>query len=113
MKYTFIYVLAIIIQFSCKKEENKNPVNPVEENSKFSANEIRIFNWFKNQQLPNGLLQTTENGEFISLYDQALSAMVFMLNKDYTSAEKIFDFFNARIDTELKNWCWWFFHVKR
>ncbi|MGD1946305.1 MAG: hypothetical protein ACFB0A_08615 [Croceivirga sp.] len=73
----------------------------------FMANEVeseevnQIFNWFTNQQRSNGLLESTENGNIVSLYDSALAAMVFMLNDDYTKAENIFDFFNSRIDSEL------------
>ncbi len=64
--------------------------------------EGRIFKWFENQQLPNGLVPSVENGNVVSLYDNALAAMVFMLHADIARAEKVFDFFNARITTELK-----------
>ncbi len=66
-----------------------------------SNNQQQIFNWFNNQQLANGLLESAENGNIVSLYDNALAAMVFMLNGNFTKAEKIFNFFNARISTEL------------
>ncbi|NEW79574.1 MAG: hypothetical protein GZ086_09155 [Gelidibacter sp.] len=68
-----------------------------------SENEELIFNWFSNQQLSNGLLESVENGNIVSLYDNALAAMVYMLKDDFTKAEKIFDFFNARIHSELTN----------
>lgn len=64
-------------------------------------NEKRIFNWFDKQQLPNGLLESVENGNVVSLYDNALATMVFMLRGDFTKAKKIFDFFNGRVSTEL------------
>lgn len=66
-----------------------------------SDTEMQIFNWFNNQQLSNGLLESVENGNVVSLYDNALAAMVFMLINDFSRAEKIFDFFNARINSEL------------
>jgi hypothetical protein len=65
--------------------------------------EKEIFNWFDNQQLANGLCESAENGNFVSLYDNALAAMVFMLKDDFTKAEKIFDFFDAQIAAELTN----------
>ncbi len=65
--------------------------------------EIQIFNWFESQQLANGLVLGAENGNTISLYDNSLAAMVFMLQDDFEKAEKIFDFFNARINSELNN----------
>ncbi len=63
--------------------------------------EVRVYNWFKNLQLPNGLLESSENSNIISLYDNALAALVFISYGDFERAEKIFDFFKARIDTEL------------
>lgn len=65
--------------------------------------EASIMQWFRRQQLPNGLLESVEQGNIVSLYDNALSAMVFMLSGDVDKAEKIFDFFNARINSELSN----------
>lgn len=66
-----------------------------------SSNEQKILNWLDNLQLANGLVPSTDNGDQISLYDNALTAMVFMSYADYTRAEKIFDFFNTRITSEL------------
>ena len=67
----------------------------------FSTKEAQIYNWLKNVQLANGLLESTENNNTVSLYDNALAAMVFMLYGDFVRAEKIFDFFNGRINSEL------------
>ena len=67
-----------------------------------STVETQIFNWFNAQQLPNGLLESVENGNIVSLYDNALAALVFLMKNDIAKAEKIFDFFNSRIESELK-----------
>ena len=64
--------------------------------------EKQVYNWFGAQQLPNGLLESVENGNIISLYDNALAALVFLMKNDVGKAEKIFDYFNGRIDSELK-----------
>lgn len=66
-----------------------------------SDEEILISSWFNQQQLPNGLLESTENGNLVSLYDNALAALVFLSYGDVTRAERIFDFFNGRIDSEF------------
>lgn len=66
-----------------------------------STNEKRVLKWLSNQQLSNGLLESVENGNVVSLYDNALAALVFMMRNDFEKAEKIFDFFNGRIDVEL------------
>jgi cellulose synthase operon protein B len=66
-----------------------------------SPKEQQVTNWFHQQQLPNGLLESAENSNFVSLYDNALAALVFIMNNDLARAEGIFDFFNGRIDNEL------------
>lgn len=84
-------------------------VNSETKNIEFSGEksinsiEASVFNWISNQQLPNGLVRSSENNNVISLYDNALAALVFLLQEDISKAEKIFDFFNARINSELKN----------
>ena len=64
--------------------------------------DLQIAEWFNQQQLPNGLLESTANSNFVSLYDNALAAMVFMVNGQYDRAALIFDFFNGRIENELQ-----------
>tara|TARA_R110002050_G_C8943447_1_gene512763 strand:+ start:2142 stop:3512 length:1371 start_codon:yes stop_codon:yes gene_type:complete len=71
-------------------------------NRVLSETEVRLFNWFDNQRLANGLLETAEDAQVSSLYDNALAAMVFMLQDEFNKAEAIFDFFKGRIDSELK-----------
>lgn len=65
--------------------------------------ETLLINWFNNLQRDNGLLESTDNGNIVSLYDNALSALVFMSYGDFERAEKVFDFFNSRIEKELLN----------
>lgn len=82
-------------------------VNAADQDVKFKANrvatdqEIAVLKWFENLQLENGLLESTNDGGIVSLYDNALAAMVFMIHKDFQRAEKIFGFFDDRIDSEL------------
>jgi cellulose synthase operon protein B len=63
----------------------------------------QALNWFTQMQNDNGLLESSANSNFVSLYDNALSALVFIANEDYEKAESIFDFFNARIESELQS----------
>lgn len=63
--------------------------------------ETEVVNWFEQNQLANGLVPTCITCP-VSLYDQALSAMVFLIYDQPDKAEAIFDFFQARIDSELK-----------
>ena len=70
---------------------------------KETANSIAVYSWFTQNQLPNGLEPSTENGSVVSLYDNALAALVFVAKGDKTKAESIFNFFNNRISSELNS----------
>ncbi|MFH1778464.1 MAG: hypothetical protein ABH847_00315 [Candidatus Omnitrophota bacterium] len=58
----------------------------------------RVYDWVKGLQLPNGLLESSDGSNFVSLYENALSAVVFCAYGDFDRAEKIFDFFDQHID---------------
>lgn len=60
-----------------------------------------VYSWLTNMQQPNGLLLNSEGGKYVSLYDNALAALAFTSYGDLTKAEKIFDFFNSRLETEM------------
>lgn len=97
MIHKFIVLLIFIpLYLSCGKENpppTKSPIQPIEK---------QIYQWFQNQTLPNGLLESIEDGNVVSLYDNALASLVFMEYGEYEKAEKIFNFFNQRIHSELK-----------
>ena len=67
------------------------------------STDLLILSWFIQQQMPNGLLGSAENGNVVSLYDNALAALVFMRFGETERAAQIFDFFDARISSELQN----------
>ncbi|NND15654.1 MAG: hypothetical protein HKN89_04970 [Eudoraea sp.] len=71
------------------------------------------FLWIKNRQLSNGLVESVEGSDFVSLYDNALSAIVFTLHDDRESAEKILDYFNHRLDTEFIEFGGGFYQFRR
>jgi len=60
-----------------------------------------IHAWLAANQHSNGLVTVTSSS-FVSLYDQSLAALSFMALGDNARAEKIFDYFDARINSELK-----------
>ena len=66
-----------------------------------NTQESRVYDWLSQMQLKNGLIESKEDGNQVSLYDNALSAIIFTANGDYAKAEKIFDFFNSRLATEF------------
>ncbi len=61
----------------------------------------KVFQWLVSIQLPNGLLESSENSNFVSLYDNALTAFVFMAKGERNKAEAIFDFFDSHQNQEL------------
>lgn len=66
-----------------------------------NPNSAAVYQWFSQMQLANGLVESTENGNIVSLYDNALAALVFIAKGDRLKAEKLFNFFNGRISSEL------------
>lgn len=93
----FNVLLIFLTLFIACSKENPPPVKPP-----IQTIEKKVYQWFQNQALTNGLLESIEDGNVVSLYDNALASLVFMEYGDYEKAEKIFDFFNQRIHSELK-----------
>ena len=58
----------------------------------------RVYDWVKSLQLENGLLESSDDSNFVSLYENALAAVVFSARGDFKRAEKIFDFFVRDMD---------------
>ena len=71
--------------------DNSNPKIKVEQ----------IYLWLCNMQQENGLLLSSEGGRYVSLYDNALAALAFTSYGDLNKAEKIFDFFNGKLESEF------------
>jgi hypothetical protein len=63
--------------------------------------ELEIYKWISHVQLSNGLLTSTEDSNFVSLYDNSLAALAFISVGEYEKAEHIFDYFNDQIDLEF------------
>ena len=108
--------LSLILVTSCSKNEielvntseievlnNIVPVQNVpEEEDDYEPTQLsKSVNWIKNMQYPNGLLESAENTYFVSLYDNALAALVFINNDEIERAERIFEYFNVKLDSEL------------
>lgn len=61
----------------------------------------KVLAWFNALPLPNGLVETSEHSNLVSLYDNALAALVFIATGENEKAEAIFNYFNNRINSEL------------
>jgi len=66
-----------------------------------STLELSIMSWLEDQELDNGLLESAEDGNVVSLYDNALSVMAFLLDGQVERAEAILDFFDQRVWIEF------------
>lgn len=103
-----LQLIAVSTLFSAchryREDELNVPIQPAESFSIDSgllsiADSMQL--WLNGMQLSNGLIETSYNSNLVSLYDNALAALVFIENADYARAESIFSYFDARIQTEL------------
>ena len=108
-----ILVLTVLLSMSCVKESieiiNTDAIVLIipdsettdKESETSSTNLDKAINWVENMQADNGLLESAEHTNFVSLYDNALAALVYIETGNLAKAEKIFDFFQARVNDEL------------
>lgn len=96
--------------FSCQKEEVEEEQildilleNELENNeNKESLSSIDpVKNWLFQMQHTSGLLESAENTNFVSLYDNALATIFFINENEKNKAEGILDFYNSKISDEL------------
>ncbi len=66
-----------------------------------SSSTEQVFEWMGHMQADNGLIESAENTNFVSLYDNALAALAFLANGDTDRAELILDYFDQQLETEF------------
>ncbi len=71
-----------------------------------------VYQWLVNEQLSNGLLESSSGSNFVSLYDNSLAALAYIAKQDYGRAEATFDFFRDRITSELRSGTGGFFQFR-
>ncbi|TDQ32384.1 hypothetical protein [Zeaxanthinibacter enoshimensis] len=125
MKISFypLVLAVILILASCTKEqpelqemqfeltEAKTSGSKIKGNTANSP--IEVLSWVQSMQHPNGLLESAEYTDFVSLYDNSLAAILFIHTGEVDRAEDIFDYFNARLDTEFHAGNGGFFQSRR
>lgn len=57
--------------------------------------------WLAERQFPNGLVESAEASDFVSLYDNALAALVFLRSGEAEKAREIFEYFKGRQQAEF------------
>lgn len=60
-----------------------------------------VYSWLSHMQQPSGLLLSSEGGRYVSTYDNALAALAFTSYGDFNKAERIFDFFDGKLESEF------------
>lgn len=115
MRYKALIVfLNIVLFLSCIKDETvpysiSNIEEQIANNTSLLPSEkedlnpdlSKTLNWILKMQAGNGLIESSENTNFVSLYDNALAAIVFIEFNELEKAEKIFDYFKGQENEEL------------
>jgi hypothetical protein len=66
-----------------------------------SSSPEQVYEWMEHMQADNGLVESAENTNFVSLYDNAITALAFLANGDTARAELILDYFDQQLETEF------------
>jgi len=88
------FFMVLFVSSGCKNAKvSEAPIPSLEVDS--------VYLWICNMQQSNGLLLSSEGGKYVSLYDNALAALAFSSYGDFNRAEKIFDFYEGRMESEF------------
>lgn len=88
------FFMVLFVSSGCKNAKvSEAPIPSLEVES--------VYLWICNMQQSNGLLLSSEGGKYVSLYDNALAALAFSSYGDFNKAEKIFDFYEGRMESEF------------
>lgn len=101
---TFLFTGFLIPEVGWSSETSAKSsffLSPHSDTLSYSNKINQSYAWVKSMQLKNGLIESAEGTDFVSLYDNALAALVFTLYNDRHSTEQILDFFNDRLATEF------------
>lgn len=111
-----IFILASLVVVSCTKDElaenihietitilpEESASEPEQEKEEITSPNFNMTaNWVAKVQMVNGLLESSENTNFVSLYDNALATLVYVKQGEFEKAERILNFFENKIPTEL------------
>ncbi|WP_405247454.1 hypothetical protein [Cellulophaga sp. Asnod2-G02] len=78
------------------------PTEATPESTNYAATDQATL-WVSTMQEDNGLFQSSEYSNSVSLYDNALAILLFTAQNDFEKAERTLDYFDARVTTELEH----------
>tara|TARA_R110002050_G_scaffold196426_2_gene331384 strand:- start:90712 stop:92112 length:1401 start_codon:yes stop_codon:yes gene_type:complete len=93
------------------KKETNIVFTAIEDHTIFLPPE-KVKDWITSMQLANGLLESTESSNFVSLYDNSLSILFFTAAGEFEKAEKTLDYFNSKVEAELLSGTGGFFQFR-
>lgn len=104
-----LILLFLLVLVSCNKEtmrigENPESADPKAIPADTVTNRKEVdpsISWVFEMQAPSGLLESAENTNVVSLYDNALAAIFFIHLGERAKAEAILDYFHQQRETEL------------
>ncbi|MCK5267212.1 MAG: hypothetical protein KAR07_03520 [Spirochaetes bacterium] len=98
--FIFLIIILSILISNCT-EEQTIAYNVFADDDKVA----QVYNWLENMQMTSGetigLLQTEEDSYLVSTYGNAMAAIVFSVKGNFLRAEQIFDYYNARLNSEM------------
>lgn len=71
------------------------------EDDNISTDVAAVKKWIYAMQHTSGLMESAENTNFVSLYDNALAAILFIQEGEKAKAEALLDFYNGKINEEV------------
>ncbi len=104
---TAFYIIVLISLLSCNNDKAKNQnllaMNTYDTTAKnpASKNLTSVKRWVSSMQHNSGLMESAENTNFVSLYDNALATIFFIQEDERAKAEAILDFYLNRMDDEV------------
>lgn len=78
--FLYCFLISLFSHVSCAK----TPASAIDQ---------KVYAWICSMQRPNGLVEESNRANMVSLYSNALAAIVFTSQKDYQRAEQIFQWF--------------------
>lgn len=100
-----LVILGLLALFGSQKPETAKLAaeTPVVLDSETKIDTLAAtLSWVESMQSPSGLMESAEGTGFVSLYDNALAAILFIWSGEPARAQQIFNYFQDRMDAEFE-----------
>ncbi|MDG1571110.1 hypothetical protein OZ410_02200 [Robiginitalea sp. M366] len=101
-KRFYLFLLSFALFLGCQKTELSEGVPASSALTlELPGSAALALEWVRGMQAGNGLMESAEGTGFVSLYDNALAAILFTKTGHTAQARHIFDYFNNRLVSEF------------